>query len=52
LTWGFLHPSAVAWEDAEVKLSGSAWFGYAIVVAVTFVVGFLAFAVWVLSLVF
>ncbi|MBB5979789.1 hypothetical protein HDA44_003130 [Kribbella solani] len=28
------------------------WFGYAVVVGVTLVVGFLAFAVWVLSLVF
>jgi hypothetical protein len=35
-----------------VKLSGSAWFGYAVVVAVTFVIGFLAFAVWVLAKVF
>ncbi|TCO42591.1 hypothetical protein EV646_113213 [Kribbella antiqua] len=35
-----------------VKLSGSAWFGYGVVVVVTFGVGFLAFAVWVLSKVF
>jgi hypothetical protein len=28
------------------------WFGYGVVLVVTFVVGFLAFAVWVLSLVF
>jgi hypothetical protein len=51
-----LHPrlgSAVgACEDARVKLSGSTWFGYGVVVVVTSVVGFLAFAVWVLSKVF
>jgi hypothetical protein len=35
-----------------VKSSGSLWFGYGVVLVVTFVVGFLAFAVWVLSLVF
>ncbi|GAA1559009.1 hypothetical protein GCM10009804_14730 [Kribbella hippodromi] len=37
-----------AWEDVEVK----SWFGYLVVVGVTVVVGGLAFAVWVLSLVF
>jgi hypothetical protein len=42
----------LVWEDGGVKLSGSAWFGYGVVVVVTFVVGFLAFAVWVLSKVF
>ncbi|TQJ12249.1 hypothetical protein FB475_5187 [Kribbella jejuensis] len=41
-----------ACKDAVVKLSGSAWFGYGLVVVVTFVVGVLAFAVWVLSKVF
>jgi hypothetical protein len=41
-----------AWEDVGVKGSGSMWFGYVVVVAVTFLVGFLAFAVWVLSKVF
>jgi len=40
------------WEDAAVKSSGSMWFGYGVVLVVTFVVGFLAFAVWVLSKVF
>jgi hypothetical protein len=35
-----------------VKVSGSMWFGYGLVVVVTFVVGFLAFTVWVLSKVF
>jgi hypothetical protein len=41
-----------ACQDARVKSSGSLWFGYGVVLVVTFVVGFLAFAVWVLSLVF
>ena len=36
----------------RVKSSGSLWFGYAVVLAVTFVVGCLAFSVWVLSKVF
>jgi hypothetical protein len=36
----------------RVKSSGSLWFGYGVVLAVTFVVGSLAFAVWVLSKVF
>lgn len=36
----------------HVKSSGSLWFGYAIVLVVTFTIGFLAFAVWVLSKVF
>jgi hypothetical protein len=48
-------PSGVdllGWEDAGVKGSGSLWFGYAVVLVSTFVVGFLAFAVWVLSKVF
>jgi hypothetical protein len=50
---GWLTPWAVGWwEDARVKLSGSAWFGYGVVVLVTFVVGFLGFAVWVLAKVF
>jgi len=35
-----------------VKSSGSLWLGYGAVLVVTFVVGFLAFAVWVLSKVF
>ncbi|RZU16449.1 hypothetical protein EV645_4015 [Kribbella rubisoli] len=33
-------------------MKGSLWFGYGVVVLVTFVVGFLGFAVWVLSKVF
>jgi hypothetical protein len=44
--------SPFAWEDALVKASGSMWFGYGVVLVVTFVVGFLAFVVWVLSKVF
>jgi Na+-transporting methylmalonyl-CoA/oxaloacetate decarboxylase gamma subunit len=36
----------------EVKASGSAWFGYGIAVVVTFLVGMLAFTVFVLSKVF
>jgi hypothetical protein len=39
-------------QDEPVKFSGSLWFGYGVVVVVTFVIGFLAFAVWVLSKVF
>jgi hypothetical protein len=35
-----------------VKVSGSQWFAYAVVLGVTFVVGLLAFTVWVLSKVF
>jgi len=50
---GFVVGSRLGgWEDAGVKGSGSMWFGYAVVVLVTFVVGFLGFAVWVLSKVF
>jgi hypothetical protein len=49
---GWAGGSGPAWEDALVKGSGSMWFGYGVVVLVTFVVGFLAFAVWVLSKVF
>jgi len=49
---GWLGVGGWAWEDSRVKLSGSAWLGYGVVVVVTFVVGFLAFAVWVLSKVF
>jgi hypothetical protein len=44
--------TAGVWEDAGVKGSGSMWFGYGVVVLVTFGVGLLAFAVWVLSKVF
>ena len=35
-----------------MKGSGSQWFVYAVVLAITFVVGLLAFVVWVLSKVF
>ena len=35
-----------------MKSSGSLWFGYGVVLVVTFVVGVLAFSVWVLSMVF
>ncbi|NEA37419.1 hypothetical protein [Streptomyces sp. SID13031] len=35
-----------------MKASGSVWFGYAVAVAVTFVVGILAFSIFVLSKVF
>lgn len=35
-----------------MKASGSVWFGYAVAVAVTFVVGVLAFSIFVLSKVF
>jgi hypothetical protein len=54
LGWGlsFGFGRWVACQDARVKSSGSLWFGYGVVLAVTFVVGFLAFAVWVLSMVF
>ncbi|GAA1600318.1 hypothetical protein GCM10009789_63140 [Kribbella sancticallisti] len=40
------------WQDSGVKVSGSQWFMYAVVLAVTFVIGLLAFVVWVLSKVF
>ena len=50
LSFGFGRWSTC--QDARVKSSGSLWFGYGVVLVVTFVVGFLAFAVWVLSLVF
>ncbi|MBB6567806.1 hypothetical protein HNR71_003443 [Kribbella sandramycini] len=33
-------------------MNGSSWFAYAVVVTTTFVVGLLAFTIWVLSLVF
>ncbi|TCC50682.1 hypothetical protein E0H75_10840 [Kribbella capetownensis] len=42
----------LGWWDGAVKISGSAWFGYGVVLVVTFVVGLLAFCVWVLSKVF
>jgi hypothetical protein len=47
----FAHGGGLG-EDAGVKGSGSMWFGYGVVVLVTFGVGLLAFAVWVLSKVF
>jgi hypothetical protein len=40
------------WQDVRVKSSGSLWFGYGVVLVVTFLVGLLAFTVWVLSKVF
>jgi hypothetical protein len=42
----------LGWQDVRVKVSGSWWFGYGVVVVATFVIGFLGFAVWVLSKVF
>ncbi len=42
----------LGWQDGAVKSSGSLWFGYGVVLLVTFVVGALAFSVWVLSKVF
>jgi hypothetical protein len=33
-------------------VNGSSWFAYAVVVAVTFVVGLLAFITWIMTLVF
>jgi len=33
-------------------VKGSSWFAYAVVVAVTFVVGLLAFVTWIMTLVF
>ena len=44
--------AGLGWQDDAVKSSGSLWFGYGVVVVVTFVIGFLAFGVWVLSKVF